>query len=80
MTVDRDRFALPADFMVIATQNPREFEGTFPLPESQLDRFMMRIVVDYPQRDAETEILHALRRPRHGPRTRCGGAMRSSAR
>ena len=57
VTVERDRFALPADFMVIATQNPREFEGTFPLPESQLDRFMMRIVVDYPQRDAETEIL-----------------------
>ena len=61
VTVERDRFALPADFMVIATQNPREFEGTFPLPESQLDRFMMRIVVDYPAREAEADIM-----PRYG--------------
>lgn len=57
VTVERDRFELPADFMVIATQNPREFEGTFPLPESQLDRFMLRIELPYPQRDAETGIL-----------------------
>ncbi|HEU4529652.1 MAG TPA: MoxR family ATPase [Steroidobacteraceae bacterium] len=57
VTVERDRFGLPPDFMVIATQNPREFEGTFPLPESQLDRFMLRIVVEHPQRDAETQIL-----------------------
>jgi MoxR-like ATPase len=48
---------LPADFLVLATQNPREFEGTYPLPESQLDRFMLRIDVSYPDRAAETEIL-----------------------
>ncbi len=56
-SVDRAVFALPADFLVLATQNPREFEGTYPLPESQLDRFMLRIDVDYPERAAETEIL-----------------------
>lgn len=57
VTVERDRFELPADFLVIATQNPREFEGTFPLPESQLDRFMLRIELNYPERSAETQVL-----------------------
>jgi MoxR-like ATPase len=57
VSVDRAVFALPADFLVLATQNPREFEGTYPLPESQLDRFMLRIDVDYPERAAEGEIL-----------------------
>src|SRR6266850_6892720 len=57
VSVEREVFPLPADFLVLATQNPREFEGTYPLPESQLDRFMLRIDVDYPQRQAETEIL-----------------------
>jgi MoxR-like ATPase len=57
VSVERAAWELPADFLVIATQNPREFEGTYPLPESQLDRFMLRIDVDYPGRAAETEIL-----------------------
>jgi MoxR-like ATPase len=57
VSVDRAVFRLPADFLVLATQNPREFEGTYPLPESQLDRFMLRIDVDYPVREAEREIL-----------------------
>jgi len=57
VSVDRSAFPLPADFLVLATQNPREFEGTYPLPESQLDRFMLRIDVDYPAREAEAEIL-----------------------
>jgi MoxR-like ATPase len=48
VTIERNRYALPADFLVIATQNPREFEGTYPLPESQLDRFMLRIDMSYP--------------------------------
>jgi MoxR-like ATPase len=56
-SVDRLVFPLPADFLVLATQNPREFEGTYPLPESQLDRFMLRIDMDYPERDDEAEIL-----------------------
>lgn len=57
VSAERDVFALPTDFMVLATQNPREFEGTYPLPESQLDRFMMRIDIGYPERDAEAQIL-----------------------
>lgn len=57
VSVERTAFPLPADFLVLATQNPREFEGTYPLPESQLDRFLLRIDVDYPERDTETEIL-----------------------
>jgi MoxR-like ATPase len=56
-SVEREVFALPTDFPVLATQNPREFEGTYPLPESQLDRFMLRIDVGYPDREAETEVL-----------------------
>ena len=57
VSVERSVFALPEEFMVLATQNPREFEGTYPLPESQLDRFMLRIDVDYPERLAEIEVL-----------------------
>ncbi len=57
VSVEREVFSLPPDFLVLATQNPREFEGTYPLPESQLDRFMLRIDVGYPDRPAETEIL-----------------------
>ena len=57
VTVERSTYALPANFLVIATQNPGEFEGTYPLPESQLDRFMLRIDMTYPSRDDETAIL-----------------------
>ena len=57
VSVERTVRALPADFLVLATQNPREFEGTYPLPESQLDRFMLRIDMEYPSREAEAEIL-----------------------
>ncbi len=57
LSVDRAQFALPPDFLVIATQNPREFEGTYPLPESQLDRFMLRLDLSYPTLEAETQVL-----------------------
>jgi MoxR-like ATPase len=57
VSVERSVFALPAEFMVLATQNPREFEGTYPLPESQLDRFMLRIDVEYPEHLAEIQVL-----------------------
>ena len=57
VSVERTALPLPPDFLVLATQNPREFEGTYPLPESQLDRFMLRIDIDYPQRAAESEVL-----------------------
>ena len=61
VTVDATTYALPIPFMVIATQNPIEHEGTYPLPESQLDRFLMRIPMGYPDRAAEIEMLE-----RHG--------------
>lgn len=54
--------ALPALFLVMATQNPIEHEGTYPLPEAQLDRFLMHVRVDYPGADAERAILHLARR------------------
>jgi len=57
VSVERSAWKLPEDFLVIATQNPREFEGTYPLPESQLDRFMLRLDMDYPSAQAEAEIL-----------------------
>jgi MoxR-like ATPase len=57
VTVDSTTYELPAPFMVIATQNPVEHEGTYPLPESQLDRFLMRIRMGYPARGAEIEML-----------------------
>lgn len=57
VSIDRITHTLPAPFMVIATQNPLEYEGTYPLPESQMDRFMMRIKIGYPETAAEKEIL-----------------------
>ena len=57
ITVDGATHELPAPFIVLATQNPIEYEGTFPLPESQLDRFMLRIRLGYPRRDEEIDIL-----------------------
>ncbi len=57
VTVDGESRALPGIFTVFATQNPVEHEGTYPLPEAQLDRFMLKIVVDYPAESAERGIL-----------------------
>jgi MoxR-like ATPase len=57
VTVDNETYKLGPPFMVIATQNPIEHEGTYPLPESQLDRFLMRVSVGYPDRDAEIDVL-----------------------
>ncbi|HUL81534.1 MAG TPA: MoxR family ATPase [Gammaproteobacteria bacterium] len=57
VTVDGERFPLPEDFLIVATQNPRDFEGTYPLPESQLDRFMISVQMGYPSRVDETRIL-----------------------
>jgi MoxR-like ATPase len=61
VTIDARRYPLGEAFMVIATQNPIEQQGTYPLPEAQLDRFLFKIVVDYPDRAAELEIVR-----RHG--------------
>ena len=57
VTIDETTFPLPAPFLVIATQNPIELEGTFPLPEAQLDRFLMRIRLGYPDEPEEEEML-----------------------
>jgi MoxR-like ATPase len=59
VTVDATTYPLASPFMVIATQNPIEHEGTYPLPESQLDRFLMRIAMGYPDRSAEVAMLDA---------------------
>ena len=62
VTVDGVTRPLPRPFLVLATQNPIEYEGTFPLPEAQLDRFLMRLSVGYPSPADERRILHNLRR------------------
>ena len=59
VTVDATTYPLPQPFLVIATQNPIEHEGTYRLPESQLDRFMMRLRMGYPDRHAEVAMLEA---------------------
>ncbi|MDH5300405.1 MAG: MoxR family ATPase [Gammaproteobacteria bacterium] len=61
ITVGATSHSLPALFMVMATQNPIEQEGTYPLPEAQLDRFLLHVVVDYPDIEAEQKILHLVR-------------------
>ena len=58
VTISEDTFTLESPFVVIATQNPLEQEGTYPLPEAQLDRFMMKLKVDYPSKEEEKEILN----------------------
>ncbi|GHO86493.1 AAA family ATPase [Dictyobacter formicarum] len=58
VTVERESKQLPRPFLVLATQNPVELEGTFPLPEAQLDRFLLRVQMGYPEEQEEQEILH----------------------
>ncbi|MBI1357139.1 MAG: AAA domain-containing protein [Acidobacteria bacterium] len=57
ISIERHSYPLPAPFMVIATQNPIEYHGTFPLPEAQLDRFLLRIEMGYPDAESERDIL-----------------------
>jgi len=57
VTIDGESMALSAPFMTLATQNPIEHEGTYPLPEAQLDRFVMKVLLDYPDGASETEIV-----------------------
>src|SRR5215211_4466165 len=59
VTVDKHTHELARPFIVLATQNPVEYEGTYPLPEAQLDRFMVRVSLGYPSADAETDMLAA---------------------
>ena len=57
VTIGKQTFQLPAPFLVLATQNPIEQEGTYPLPEAQVDRFMLKVVIDYPKLDEEKRII-----------------------
>ena len=60
VTLGDETYALPQPFLVMATQNPLEQEGTYPLPEAQVDRFMLKVIVDYPNRSEERAILDAM--------------------
>lgn len=60
VTIGDETYPLPSPFLVLATQNPLEQEGTYPLPEAQLDRFMMKVIVSYPSRSEERAILDAM--------------------
>src|SRR5690349_14213203 len=57
VTIGRETYPVPSPFLVLATQNPIETEGTYPLPEAQVDRFMLKILVDYPQHDEELAVV-----------------------
>lgn len=57
VTIGNETFKLPEPFLVLATQNPLEQEGTYPLPEAQVDRFLMKVIVDYPNKQEEKEII-----------------------
>lgn len=57
VTIDGDTYQLPSIFTVLATENPIEYEGTYPLPEAQLDRFQLKILLDYPTEDHEREVI-----------------------
>jgi MoxR-like ATPase len=63
VTIEGERLPLPEPFFVIATQNPVEYEGTYPLPEAQLDRFLFKVVIEYAPQEVEIEVL---RRYHHG--------------
>ncbi len=67
VTISDTTHTLPKPFLVMATQNPIEQEGTFPLPEAQVDRFMLKLLVDYPTRDEEREIMNRMVRAENIP-------------
>ncbi|NUP03834.1 MAG: MoxR family ATPase [Nonomuraea sp.] len=67
VTIGRETFRVPEPFLVMATENPIESEGTYPLPEAQVDRFMMKVVVDYPTPSEEQAIVERALRPPEPP-------------
>ncbi|MBE6417596.1 MAG: MoxR family ATPase [Akkermansiaceae bacterium] len=69
VTLGENSYPLPSPFLVLATQNPIEQEGTYQLPEAQLDRFLFKVIVDYPQRDEELQILGMMSRTGATPQT-----------
>jgi MoxR-like ATPase len=58
VTIGKSTYPAPDPFLVLATQNPIESEGTYPLPEAQVDRFMMKVLVDYPTFSEEMSVVH----------------------
>ncbi len=66
ITIEGESFALPAPFMTLATQNPIELEGTYPLPEAQLDRFLLKVRMGYPNAEEELQIVHATTQGKSG--------------
>ena len=82
VTIGEETFLLPSPFLVLATQNPLEQEGTYPLPEAQIDRFMMKVMIDYPTRSEERAILDAMAttEPMIVPRTVVSAAQIVAAR
>lgn len=79
VTVGGTTYALPELFLVMATQNPIEQEGTYPLPEAQLDRFLLHVKIDYPDIDAERQILHLVRGEAHGEAVTFGSPISQEA-
>ncbi|MBA1149356.1 MoxR family ATPase [Ectothiorhodospiraceae bacterium WFHF3C12] len=84
VTIDRRSYPLPDNFLVLASQNPHEFEGTYPLPESQLDRFLLRSSVDFPAPADELSVLKTYDKPGAGrgepPETALGAQALEAAR
>jgi MoxR-like ATPase len=82
VTLGDETYPLPAPFLVLATQNPLEQEGTYPLPEAQIDRFMMKVIVNYPTRAEERAILDSMAttEPMVEPRTVVGASQLIDAR
>src|SRR5437870_9523719 len=76
VTIDRDTYPLPAAFTVFATQNPIEYEGTYPLPEAQKDRFMMKITMKAPGREDEITLAERTMTSEAPERMLAAGAVR----
>jgi MoxR-like ATPase len=77
VTIDRETHALPPNFTVFATQNPIEYEGTYPLPEAQKDRFMLKIAMKAPEREAELELARRTLGVESPEATLASGAVRA---
>lgn len=78
ITIGRQSYPLPELFLVMATQNPLEHEGTYPLPEAQLDRFLLHVVIDYPEPAAEQQILEQARNEARARREPKNGGARAA--
>ena len=77
MTIDRDTHALSPNFTVFATQNPVEYEGTYPLPEAQKDRFMLKVSMSAPDRDGELELAQRMLGTHSPEETLAAGAVQA---